>query len=96
MSQAAVRILAFSSEDCRQCHQLQTPALQKVRETLGDTVAIVDIDATKEAELVERYRVLTVPTTVVLDREGHALAVNYGFANTRKLLEQIDEVLATR
>lgn len=96
ISQAAVRILAFSSEDCRQCHQLQTPALQKVQEALGDTVAIVDIDATREAELVERYHVLTVPTTVVLDREGRALAINYGFANTRKLLEQVDEVLVTR
>lgn len=89
-NQATVRILAFSSEDCRQCHQLQTPALQRVREALGNTVAIVDIDATREAELVERYHVLTVPTTVVLDREGRALAINYGFANTRKLLEQVD------
>ncbi len=88
-----IRILAFSSEDCRQCHQLQTPALQRVRATRGDAVAIVDIDATRETELAERYHVLTVPTTVVLDQAGRAHAVNYGFANTKKLLDQVDEVL---
>ncbi len=45
-------------------------------------------------ELTERYRVLTVPTTVVLDASGRAHAVNYGFANTQRLLEQVDTVLA--
>jgi len=37
--------------------------------------------------------VLTLPTTVVLDAAGRAHAVNYGFANTQRLLEQVDEVL---
>jgi hypothetical protein len=45
-------------------------------------------------ELAQRYQVLTVPTTVVLDATGQAHAVNYGFANTKRLLEQIDEVVA--
>jgi thioredoxin-related protein len=93
IAQSHIRILAFSSEDCRQCHQLQTPALQRVQATRGDAVAIVDIDATRETELAERYHVLTVPTTVVLDQSGRAHAVNYGFANTKKLLDQVDEVL---
>ena len=93
IAQNHIRILAFSSEDCRQCHQLQTPALQRVQEAHGDAVAIVDIDATRETELAERYHVLTVPTTVVLDQTGRAHAVNYGFANTKKLLDQVDEVL---
>jgi hypothetical protein len=33
-----------------------------------------------------------VPTTVVLDATGRARAVNYGFTNTQRLLEQVDEV----
>jgi thioredoxin family protein len=89
-----VRILAFSSADCHQCHQLQTPALQRVLEARGTDVSIVEVDAPSSPELTQRYRVLTVPTTVVLDATGRARAVNYGFANTRRLLEQVDEVLA--
>lgn len=89
-----VRILAFSSDDCAQCHRLQTPALRRVREARGDTVAVVDVDAPSTPDLTKRYSVLTVPTTVVLDASGRARAVNYGFANVQKLLDQVDAVLA--
>ena len=90
-----VRILAFSSANCHQCHQLQAPALKRVLEARGTDVSVVDVDAPDEPELAQRYQVLTVPTTVVLDAEGRAHAVNYGFANTVKLLEQVDEVLGS-
>ncbi len=89
-----IRILAFSSPDCHQCHQMQTPALQRVVNARGDEIKIIDVDATEEPELVKTYRVLTVPSTVVLDQGGHAHAVNYGFANTQRLLQQVDELLA--
>lgn len=89
-----VHILAFSSADCKQCHQLQTPALRHVQEVSGDAVAVVEVDASASPELVQRYHVLTVPTTVVLDASGRAHAVNYGFANTQRLLEQVNTVLA--
>jgi hypothetical protein len=88
-----VRILAFSSPDCHQCHRLQTPALQRLVQACGSDVSVLDIDATSSPELTQRYRVVTVPTTVILDATGHAHAVNYGFANTQRLLEQVDEVL---
>ncbi len=90
-----INILAFSSDDCRQCHQLQAPALQRVVEARGDIVSITEVDAPSSPELTERYQVLTVPTTIVLDATGKAHAVNYGFANSKRLLEQIDTVLAT-
>lgn len=93
-NKAHVRILAFSTPDCQQCHRLQVPALQRVLEARGEAVAIVDIDATASPELAQHYQVLTVPTTVVLDAIGQPHAVNYGFANTRRLLEQVDAVLA--
>ncbi len=89
-----IRILAFSSADCRQCHQLQEPALKRVLEARGEAVSIVDVDATTDEQLVQTYHVLTVPSTVILDAAGNAHAVNYGFANTQRLLAQVDEVLA--
>jgi phosphoribosylanthranilate isomerase len=95
-NKARVRILAFSTPDCLQCHRLQAPALQRVLEARGEAVAIVDIDATTSPELAQRYQVLTVPTTVVLDATGQPHAVNYGFANTKRLLEQVDEVIEGR
>ncbi|SRR5579883_511403 len=90
----AVRILAFSSEDCRQCHQLQEPALRRVQAALGQRVRVIEVDAPASPELTRRYHILTVPSTVILDAGGHAHAVNYGFASTQRLLQQVDEALA--
>lgn len=89
-----IRILAFSSDDCHQCHQLQAPALRRILEARGEAVRVVDVDATTDEQLVQTYHVLTVPSTVILDAAGNAHAVNYGFANTQRLLQQVDEVLA--
>lgn len=93
-SSSPVRILAFTSSDCHQCHTLQQPALNRVLEERGQAVSVVEVDAPSSPQLVQTYHVLTVPTTVVLDPTGRAHAVNYGFANTQRLLEQVDEVLA--
>ena len=92
-SPSRVQILAFSSADCQPCHTLQAPALQRLIEARRDDVSVVEIDAPNSPQLAQRYHVLTVPTTVVLDAAGQVHAVNYGFANTQRLLEQVDEVL---
>jgi thioredoxin-related protein len=89
-----VYILAFSSADCQQCHTLQAPALQRIIEARGADVSVVEIDAPGSPQLTQRYHVLTLPTTVVLDVTGKAHAVNYGFANAQRLLVQVNEVLA--
>ena len=90
-----IRILAFGGPDCHQCHQLQIPALQRVVEARGSAVTFVEVDATVEHELARTYHILTVPSTVVLDAKGNARAINYGFANTQRLLKQVDEALGS-
>ncbi|HEY0753553.1 MAG TPA: thioredoxin family protein [Ktedonobacteraceae bacterium] len=89
-----VRILAFSSADCTQCHTLQQPALHRLQASHGDKVDVVEIDAPGSPDLARRYHILTVPSTVVLNAAGEAHAINYGFANLHKLQQQIDAVLA--
>jgi hypothetical protein len=68
--------------------------LQRVVEARSNVVSVIGIDTSTSSELAQRYQVLTVPTTLVLDATGQAHAVNYGFANTQRLLAQVDEVLA--
>ncbi len=94
-SRSSVSILAFSSADCRQCKQLQEPALQRVLQARSGSVAVVKVDAPSSPDLTEHYSVLTLPTTVVLDASGKARAVNYGFAPAQRLLEQVDALLKT-
>jgi hypothetical protein len=92
-SGSSVRILAFSSDDCVQCHRMQAPALHRVLEA-RPAIVVDEIDAPTSPELTRRYSVLTVPSTVVLDASGRARAVNYGFANAQRLIAQVDEALA--
>lgn len=93
-SAEGVRVLAFSSEDCSPCHTLQRPALNRLLDARQGQVTVVEIDAASSPDLTQRYAVLTVPTTVVLDETGQARAINYGFAPLAKLLTQVDEALA--
>ena len=92
-SRAKVHILAFSSANCRQCHQLQAPALRRVQESYGSSVSVLEVDAPNEPELTRHYHVLTVPTTIILNAEGRPQAVNYGFASAPQLIQQVKEVM---
>ena len=85
-----IRILAFSSAACTQCHTLQRPALRRLEALRGDEIEVVEIDAPGSSELADRYRILTIPSTVLLNPAGEAFAVNYGFADLSKLQQQID------
>lgn len=94
-SSSRVRVLAFSSADCTQCHTLQQPALRQLQTLLGEEIEVVEIDAPSSPELTRRYRILTVPSTVILDHAGEAREINYGFANMRKLREQVGALLVS-
>src|SRR5215472_8116495 len=59
-SLSQVRILVFSSDDCRQCHELQIPALQRVLDARGNKVSVAEVDAPNSPDLTQRYKVLTL------------------------------------
>ncbi|HEY1348335.1 MAG TPA: thioredoxin family protein [Ktedonobacteraceae bacterium] len=88
-----VRILAFSSADCTQCHTLQQPALRRLQTLRGSEIDILEIDAPLWPDLARHYHILTVPSTVILGLSGEALAINYGFASFEKLQTQIAAAL---
>lgn len=91
--ESKIRILAFSSAACTQCHTLQQPTLRRLQALRGGEIDVVEIDAPSSPELAGHYRILTVPSTVLLNQAGEAFAVNYGFANPNKLQQQIDASL---
>ena len=82
-------ILYFTGEGCTVCRTHQEPALTK----LG-SVRIDKVDAIAERDLADRFHVYTLPTTVVMTREGTALHVNYGYAPAPKLERQLAEAYA--
>lgn len=87
-------ILYFTGENCTVCHVAQRPALQRLRGLIQD-VAIREIDVALDRRSARTYRVMTLPTTIVLDPSGRAVAVNAGFAAESVLRDQVLAARAT-
>lgn len=82
-------ILYFTADWCMACKAQQQPALDKLR-AMVDDVAIIQVDVEKEPDAAERWGVMSLPTTYVLNHHGQATAVNYGVASASKLKQQLE------
>jgi thiol-disulfide isomerase/thioredoxin len=82
-------ILYFTTPTCAPCRTVQRPALNQVSASLGDGLQIIEIDAAAHLELASQWRVLSVPTTFILDAGGQPRHVNHGATGAEKLLQQL-------
>ena len=82
-------IVYFTTPDCAPCKTVQRPALNRVTQLMGDSLEVVEIDATQRPDLAKQWGVLSVPTTFLLDARGVARYVNNGVARAEKLMEQL-------
>lgn len=87
--QADPSILYFTGVNCSVCHVAQRPALLSLSDRLGRGVSIREVDVADDPELTRRYRVLTLPTTIVLRPDNTVAAINAGFAGTDTLQRQL-------
>ena len=82
-------ILYFTGVACTICHVAQRPALARLVEARSD-IRVREIDIAEEPDLARRYRVMTLPTTVVLGSSQRIVAVNTGFTTESVLTAQVD------
>ena len=82
-------IVYFTTPDCVPCKTVQRPALDHIRNLLGEKLQVIEIDASQRPDLAKRWGVMSVPTTFLLDARGEARYVNNGVARAEKLMEQI-------
>ena len=89
-------IVYFTTPGCVPCVTQQQPALQRLQTQLGDGIQVVQIDASENYDVANRWGVFSAPTTFVLDNSKQVRDVNYGVADTPKLLRQLDALRASR
>lgn len=82
-------IVYFTTPDCAPCKTVQRPALNRVTQLLGDSLEVVEIDASQRPDLAKQWGVMSVPTTFLLDARGVARYVNNGVTRAEKLMEQL-------
>lgn len=81
-------ILYFTTPDCFTCRVAQEPELERLQRGRPG-IPVIKINALQRRDLARGFRVLTVPTTVVVDARGEVVAVNNGLAPADQLLEQL-------
>jgi thiol-disulfide isomerase/thioredoxin len=85
-------VLYFTGEHCAQCRLQQSPILTQLVETLP--INLHTVDAVQEEEVASFYGIMTVPSTILLDRTHSPKAINHGLASLQQLRQQVTELLA--
>jgi len=82
-------IVFFTNDSCYECEKLQKPALNLLEKQ--DT-QIFTINASIDRTLASYFKILTVPTTIVLDNHGVSQFINHGYTSEKILSAQLKEV----
>jgi thioredoxin-like negative regulator of GroEL len=86
------QLLVFTGTLCADC-LVQKDIVDRLRaqRPIFDTR---EVTAARAPELTRRFRIESVPATVLIDASGQALAVNYGLADEPTLSRQLDALTA--
>ena len=82
-------LVYFTTPSCVPCKTVQRPAIQQLSQQMGNTLQVLEIDATQKPELANRWGVMSVPTTFVIDPKGKVRHINHGVVRVEKLRTQI-------
>ncbi len=85
-------LLYFTTESCAQCRFQQRPILDRLAAVAP--IPVVTLDAIEQEALARHFGILTVPSTVVLDRRRVPVAINHGVALLQTLQAQVGPLLA--
>lgn len=85
-------LLYFRSDHCAPC-VTQSRLLQQLPEQVTKQITIERIDAERERDTADSFGIFTLPTILLLDRQGSVRHVNYGLTDAGKLARQLESVL---
>jgi thioredoxin-like negative regulator of GroEL len=90
-----VLVVSVTARWCPSCHELE----RRYWNTYGGLRAgeryvlkLVDLDGDEGQRLTGRYSIISIPTTLVLDPEGHEKGRIVGFAGPREFRKELDSI----
>jgi thioredoxin 1 len=82
-------LLYFTAQYCTACKFQQSPIIEAITSKFGDSITVNRVDVTDHPELASHYKVLTLPTTIVVSEQGEVTHINRGVAALEQLEMQL-------
>ena len=82
-------LLYFTAPYCATCKFQQSPVIETLASQFGDSIIVNRYDVSDHPELANQYKVLTLPTTIVVSEQGHVTHINRGVAGLQQLATQL-------
>mgnify|MGYP005865871331 CR=1 FL=1 len=87
----APSIVYFTTPNCAPCRLQQTPYLERLQREVAN-LRIIRVDAEQNPDAADRWRVFSVPTLFVLDRDGTPRRVYNGVVDPETLKRDLEQV----
>lgn len=84
-------LLYFRSDSCAAC-PAQASYLEKIAPNWRSKLNIRKIDVDTEPETAVAYRIMSLPTTMIIKQDGEVHAINYGLTSHHKLNKQLERL----
>lgn len=90
-------IVYFGSNACAVCKRTQRPILDKILAEYGnEQLLFTAYDVDESPDVAKKWRVMTLPTTFLLDSAGTIKHINNGLIVSENLRKQLEPMIAQR
>lgn len=84
-------VVLFTADHCAPCKLQQRPALQRLKAETQE-LQVIEVDVEADPDAAQRWGVLSLPTTYILDKTGIPRVINHGVTSTEKLKQQLESI----
>ncbi|MFP4323247.1 MAG: thioredoxin family protein [Anaerolineales bacterium] len=83
-------VMLFTADYCAPCKFQQRPNIQRALDQIGaERVQFIQVDVQQDPDAAQRWGVMSLPTTYILDTEGRPREVHHGVVSAERLHAQI-------
>ncbi len=83
-------VMLFTAEYCAPCKFQQRPNIQRALAQVGEErVQFIQVDVQQHPEAAQRWGVMSLPTTYILDADGQPRDVYHGVVSAERLQAQL-------